>query len=204
MSIDPIKAGEAFLKANKDYLAKREKYLASPQGKKWLEKQRITLMEIREAINEANAELKNMGFDPPGNDIEKWAHLARIIEKDPNPMKLWEIVEWARAWIDRKKIESRLTRKPLVNVDCVFDPERKILVLKGKPLALESNEEEVLKALVDARAITLQELRNKSLCPQANKVLTKLLDKYHALKKFIFLPGSKGKGGYSTTIRLTE
>ncbi len=85
---------------------------------------------------------------------------------------------------------------------CVFDPERKILILKGKPIALQANEEDLIKMLIEKKATTLQILRR--CCSNPQKVLANLQNKYPALKKFISLPGRKGQGGYSTTIELAK
>ena len=50
--------------------------------------------------------------------------------------------------------------------------------------------------------MTLKSLRSKSNCRNPNMVLQNLINKYPFLKKYISLPGKKGRGGYSTTILL--
>jgi len=73
--------------------------------------------ECYKSIKQANDELKSLGFEPPGFDIEKWEHLSRIIEREPTQKHLWEIVKWAKAWIDRKKLESQLQSRQSLSFD---------------------------------------------------------------------------------------
>ena len=84
-----------------------------------------------------------------------------------------------------------------------FDPATEQLLLNGRRYSLEDNEVNVLRALVGKGALQLGQLRNQSGCDKANQVLSNLRRKYPALKKHIILPGRKGRGGYSTTIRPT-
>lgn len=83
----------------------------------------------------------------------------------------------------------------------VFNPATGVLVIGDQSLALEAVEADVLGALVEHRAIPLQQLRNESRCDEPHKVLKKLISKYPSLRRFISLPGAKGRGGYRTTIR---
>ncbi len=108
-----------------------------------------------------------------------------------------------KTWKECQKILERLRYQGTEGQSCVFDPARKILILNGKPIALDSNEEDVIKKLVEAGAIQLKGLR-KSGCNQPHKVIANLLIKYPDLKNFIFMPGAKGKGGYSTKIVFTK
>ncbi len=82
----------------------------------WAEGLRERVPEISKAIKQIDDELESMGFDPPGLDIEKWVHLSRIVEREPNQKNLQEIVDWARAWVDRKKIESQLQAQQSLSV----------------------------------------------------------------------------------------
>jgi len=86
----------------------------------------------------------------------------------------------------------------------IFNATRGILQLENRPVCLECNEQDVLGVLVRLGATTLQVLRKESNCDNPNRVLTGLIRKYALLKKHIFLPGGKGHGGYSTTIRLAK
>ena len=85
-----------------------------------------------------------------------------------------------------------------------IDPDKGILFLNGQPISLEANEHDVLKQLVASRAMTLKALRTASGCEHPDRVLRNLQTKHDGLEKHIKLPGRKGRGGYSTTIRLAD
>ena len=86
----------------------------------------------------------------------------------------------------------------------IFDEENGVLVLENGPVALEANEQDVLKPLVKERAMTLQNLRRASGCEHPDRILRRLQTKDSSLEEHIRLPGGKGHGGYSTTIRSAE
>lgn len=62
----------------------------------------------RGALDDANAQLSERGFEPPGLDLEKWERLARMVEREPSNMTLGEIFDWAIAWGDREKLRTRI------------------------------------------------------------------------------------------------
>lgn len=66
--------------------------------------------QIQESLQAARADLATRGFDPPGSAWEDWEHLARIVEKEPGPLTLGEIYQWAIAWADREKVRLRLAK----------------------------------------------------------------------------------------------
>jgi hypothetical protein len=102
----------------------------------------------------------------------------------------------AVAWLINRYLQYGKKKQPTAG--CVFDFQKNILFLKDKPLTLQASEEDLIKALIEKKAATLQALRN--VCSNPQKVLAKLLVKNPDLKKYLFLPGRKGQGGYSTTI----
>lgn len=57
--------------------------------------------EWQQAVAAKNAELAAYGFDPPGEDLEEWEDLARLVEKDAGPMTIADIYQWAIAWAER-------------------------------------------------------------------------------------------------------
>ncbi|MFG0242999.1 MAG: hypothetical protein ACF8R9_09455 [Phycisphaerales bacterium JB054] len=63
---------------------------------------------IRGALDDANAQLRERGFDPPGRDLAAWERLARIVEREPSSMTLAEIFDWAIAWSDREQLRARI------------------------------------------------------------------------------------------------
>jgi hypothetical protein len=63
---------------------------------------------VRSGVEWANADLAESGLDPPGWDFEKWEHLARMVGKDPGPLSLREIHQWAVAWADGQRTSARL------------------------------------------------------------------------------------------------
>ncbi len=73
------------------------------------------LDEFREAFQEAtaatDAKLADRDFQPPGNDIDAWMRLARVVERDPKGLSLGDIYEWAIAWSERKDIEAEKIAK---------------------------------------------------------------------------------------------
>jgi hypothetical protein len=67
--------------------------------------------EFNQSLQDASADLRDNCFDPPNGDMESWEHLARIVEKDPGPLTLHEIYQWAIAWADRQLISARLAQR---------------------------------------------------------------------------------------------
>jgi hypothetical protein len=65
-------------------------------------------MLVRGALDDMNARLQQVGFDPPGRDLEAWEHLARMVECEPSAMTLGDIFDWAIAWADREKMRARI------------------------------------------------------------------------------------------------
>lgn len=66
------------------------------------------LMEARRRVAAVNTDLQQLGFDPPGTDLEAWLHLARIIEVDPSQMTAAELYQEALAWVDRTQIQEQI------------------------------------------------------------------------------------------------
>jgi hypothetical protein len=92
-------------------------------------KQRQAFLELAEKIqesqNQMKADLISHGFDPP-EGLEDWGRLARLAEKEPGPMTLAEIYEWAIAWAQREVLRHKIARgetpiqagdKPTVRAD---------------------------------------------------------------------------------------
>jgi hypothetical protein len=67
-------------------------------------------------------------------------------------------------------------------------------------IKLPDRQADVVQSLVELRACSLTELRRKSLCDDANKVLSAVVKQHPILASHIKLPGGNGRGGYSTTI----
>ena len=57
-----------------------------------------------------NEELNQYGFEPLAHDLEMWEELARITEKEPGPMTMEEIYQWAIAWAKRELIRAKIAR----------------------------------------------------------------------------------------------
>lgn len=57
-----------------------------------------------------NEELSQYGFEPMAHDLETWEELARITEKEPGPMTMEEIYQWAIAWAKRELIRAKNVR----------------------------------------------------------------------------------------------
>ncbi len=68
-------------------------------------------------------------------------------------------------------------------------------------LSLEPQFADVLEALIELRAATKPELQKRSGREEPGRLLNKLVRKIPSLRPYIVLPGRRGKGGYSTTIR---
>lgn len=69
------------------------------------------------------------------------------------------------------------------------------------PIRLEGAQADVLEALVETHAATKDRLISSSGHSDAPRVLKSICASFPQLAPFITLPGRKGKGGYSTTIR---
>lgn len=70
-----------------------------------------------------------------------------------------------------------------------------------KVTVLTGAQADVLQALVELQGASLDELRTHSGAPNPAIALKQICKSYPLLSPFITLPGGKGKGGYSTTIR---
>lgn len=68
---------------------------------------------IAESMGRMNDALEEAGLDRPGFDLEKWGQLARVVDKDPDPMKLSEIADWALVWAAREKLKARYNEKAI-------------------------------------------------------------------------------------------
>jgi hypothetical protein len=63
--------------------------------------------EIAGSIERAGAALKSCGFEPPGTDLERWEHIARIVGVGPDSRTLTELLQEALAWSDRQRLQHR-------------------------------------------------------------------------------------------------
>jgi hypothetical protein len=66
---------------------------------------------VRQRITEVDLDLRRLGFDPPGTDLDAWLHLARIFEVDPSQMTAAELYEEALAWVDRTRIQEQIRQR---------------------------------------------------------------------------------------------
>lgn len=80
----------------------------TPQQRQELERR---LEAVQQRIVEMNLDLRRLGFDPPGTDLDAWLHLARIIEVDPSTMTAAELYEEALAWADRTRIQEQIRQR---------------------------------------------------------------------------------------------
>lgn len=80
----------------------------SPQQRLDLE---TRLEAVRQRIAEVDLDLRRLGFDPPGTDLDAWLHLARVIEVDPSQMTAAELYEETLAWVDRTRIQEQIRQR---------------------------------------------------------------------------------------------
>jgi hypothetical protein len=66
--------------------------------------------EIEKSLESAKGDLESHGFESPGNDLDGWEDLARIVEKEPGPMTIEEIYRWAIAWARREILRYKIAR----------------------------------------------------------------------------------------------
>jgi hypothetical protein len=66
---------------------------------------------VREAYDQSSAELTEAGFQPPGDDIQKWIRLAKVIEADPEFTNLGELAEAALTWAEREAMRERIRQR---------------------------------------------------------------------------------------------
>ena len=64
--------------------------------------------EAKSSVDSVDQDLATLGFDPPANDLDAWAELARIAEKEPGPMTIEEIYLWAIAWAKRQLLRRKM------------------------------------------------------------------------------------------------
>jgi hypothetical protein len=74
------------------------------------------------------------------------------------------------------------------------------IAVGDKTIVLEFTEGTVLQALIELGAATKPELEKRSRVDDAVAVLKRVKKKYPELSPCISTPGSRGRGGYSTTI----
>src|SRR5690606_32152637 len=67
------------------------------------------VQEMQKAHGQMKADLGAHGFDPP-EDLERWEELARIAEKEPGPMTIVEIYNWAIAWAKRESLRLKIAQ----------------------------------------------------------------------------------------------
>ncbi len=65
--------------------------------------------ELQAAQREMKADLAAHGFDPPQNS-DDWEDLARLTEKEPGPMTMGKIYDWAIAWAKREALRLKIAR----------------------------------------------------------------------------------------------
>lgn len=70
----------------------------------------------------------------------------------------------------------------------------------NETITLESQPAEVLQALVELRSATKPQLQKHSGRDEPDKLLKRIVGRFPILKPHIRFPGTRGKGGYSTTI----
>jgi hypothetical protein len=129
---------------------------------------------------------------PADRQKQLWRRRKRVILSTGS-----ELVRWLESEIERIQRGG----KTPVGWAPLFDAGSGVLYLRARAVCLEANEQDVLGALVERTATTLQVLKKASDCDNPSRVLKGLVKKYPELKKHIVLPGRKGQGGYSTTIR---
>ena len=69
------------------------------------------------------------------------------------------------------------------------------------PISLEGRQSYVLDALVDLRTASMSQLAKHSGVDDVARQLKRICERFPQLAAHITLPGGRGKGGYSTTIR---
>ncbi len=69
--------------------------------------------EIESSQGTVEADLTAHGFESPGNDLQAWEDLARLVEKEPGPLTLEEVYRWAIAWAKREVLRIQIARGKL-------------------------------------------------------------------------------------------
>lgn len=69
--------------------------------------------EPKTSIDSVNDALEAHGFEPRANDLDSWEELARIVEKEPDPMTMEEIYHWAIAWAKRELLRRKMDREEM-------------------------------------------------------------------------------------------
>lgn len=129
----------------------------------------------------------------PG-DLERRAkaecdRLMAMLETPSGKQLLWE---W---WQQQQTVPDSFRGTDV----CIYLGNGKLLVDR-QGITVEGAEETVLEALIELRQCKMPELVAKSGYKKAARILKRIVEKHHALNRFITLPGKRGKGGYSTTI----
>lgn len=76
---------------------------------------------VREGYDRCNAELVEVGFNPPGDDIQRWLRLAKVVETDPEFTNLGELTEEALTWAERESIRERIRQRVHADVESSKD-----------------------------------------------------------------------------------
>ena len=69
--------------------------------------------EIESSQGMVEADLTAHGFESPGNDLQAWEDLARLVEQEPGPLTLEEVYRWAIAWAKREVLRNQIARGEL-------------------------------------------------------------------------------------------
>jgi len=87
-------------------------------------------------------------------------------------------------------------------VDEVIYRGNGIFFAGNQNIRLDRAEEIVIETLIEARALSKDELITRSGVDDAVRILKRIKKKHPAIGKAIVLPGGKGRGGYSTSIKM--
>lgn len=124
---------------------------------------------------------------------------GRSLELTPRPtLKLRDEREreWEQVRQDRAKAQEH-------NGEAILIGNR--IIIGDKQIVLELQECAVVEALVKLGAASLPQLKTQSGYKYPAKALKRLIDKHaDILRAVISLPGGRGRGGYSTSIKLAS
>lgn len=80
---------------------------------------------VREGYAQCNAELTNAGFNPPGDDVQKWMRLANVIETDPRFTNIGDLTESALTWAERETVRERIRQRVALHTENWSEPMTK-------------------------------------------------------------------------------
>jgi len=142
---------------------------------------------VREGYDRCNAELVEVGFNPPGDDIQRWLRLAKVVETDPEFTNLGELTEEALTWAERESIRERIRQRVHADVESSKDARENLP-------AVTAEEMTILEALQEEHPMTVGQESLVGVTRLSDKCVRGYLKQLEEESKLVHRPKGPRKG----------